>query len=176
MKIRIYKNPAGQFRLLVMDKSIAVGVSQALDTEALATALGTEFVTMKTITVSPEGNFFVPKFVGTGGTIAFIKTGSQEEANKIKATIESTSHKLYSGVHEDFDAVMAASGQKVAGKAAAAVRKFVKGVTAMDNVVHGLVKCTLTYLPTSEMADILEATDETAFAGVVAAGSPPVAP
>jgi hypothetical protein len=176
MKIRIYKNTAGKYLLLVLDKSIAMGVSQELDTEALATALGTEFVTNKTVTISQDGNFFVPKYNGTGGTIGFIKTGSQEAAGKIKTAIESTSHKLYSGVHEDFDAVVAASGQKVSGKAAAAIRKFVKGVTAMDNVVYGLVKCTLTYLPTNDTADITETTDETAFAGIVAAGSPPAAP
>jgi hypothetical protein len=175
MKIRIYKNADGKFLLLATDKSIAVGISGLFDTEALATALATEFTTNSTVAIGSQGNFLVPTFTGTGGAITFIKCGSQEEADKLKAAIEGSVNKLLHGVHEDLDTVLAASKEKVSSKATAAVRKFKKGITSMDNVVYGLVTCTLTYLPTNETGDIGESSDETVFAGVVSAGSTPVA-
>jgi hypothetical protein len=176
MKIRVYKNAAGKFLLLVTDKSVAVGVSAQLDTEALADALANDFATNKTVTITPDGNFFVPKYDSAAGTIQFIKSQSQAEADAFKALVEGGTHKVFKGLHEDFDAAIAASSQRIINKAAAAIRRFKKGVTYMDNLVYGLVKCTLTYVPTNETADITADTDETAFAGVVATNSAPVAP
>lgn len=174
MKIRIYKTTGDKFRLMATEKSLVLGVSTELATVPLAIGLAADFMQSPVVTVNQEGNMFVPKYSGEHGNILFVKTTTSEGANVIAGLAASGQHQLNDSVREDWDASLMASRERIASKAAGALRRFKAGKTALDMLVYGAVKCVLTYLPTEENTEISTTTDETAFAQVIAAGQVPM--